>query len=200
MLPSQDQLLAKWPFSNHTGNLWCFSRKCDHNCHVHGKLNSLNGYCFFLRRMEISLSLTESTGWSWLLWMYQTNSTDSIRRQSLKLGLWSPVFKAKQLIRNFTDLQCVLIINCLPQTVQAAICHLVCLPDTGWRSGKTLMFQAILSRQHRWADLQWLSTIGLTVGLMMSASWSSNIASYRFLRWILDNVVHSYELSFLQDW
>ena len=27
MLPSQDQLLAKWPFSNHTGNLGCFSWK-----------------------------------------------------------------------------------------------------------------------------------------------------------------------------
>ena len=27
MLPSQDQLLAKWPFWNHTGNLGCFSWK-----------------------------------------------------------------------------------------------------------------------------------------------------------------------------
>ena len=127
---------------------------------MHGELNSLNGYCCLWRRMEISLSLTESTGWSWLLWMYQTNSTDSIRHQSLKLGLWSPVFNAKLVIRNFTDLQRVLIINCLPQTVQAAICHLVCLPGAGWSGGKTLMFQAILSQQHRWADLQWLSTIG----------------------------------------
>ena len=134
--------MAKWLFSNHTANhLSCFSRKYDHNCHVHGKLNSLNGYCCLWRRTQISLSLTESTGWSWLLWMYQTNSTDRIRHHSLKLGLWSPVYKANQLIRNFSDLQHVLIINCLPQTVQAAICHLVCLPDTGWSGGKTLMFQ-----------------------------------------------------------
>ena len=37
---------------------------------------------------------------------YQTNSTNSTRHQSSKLGLWSPVFKAEQLIRNFTELQC----------------------------------------------------------------------------------------------
>ena len=156
--------------------------------------HSLKGYCCLWRRMEISLS--ESTGWSWLLWMYQTNSTDSIRHQSLKLGLWSRVFKAKQLIRDFIDLQRVLIINCQPQTVQAAICHLILdgVVERLW-----------CFRQHRWADLQWLSTIG-SLPLppnscpMMSASWSSNVASYMFLRWILDNVVHSYELSFLQDW
>ena len=82
------------------------------------KLKSLNWYCCLWRRMDMSLSLTESTGWSFLLWMYQTNSTDSTRHQSSKLGLWSQVFKAKPLVRNFTDLQCVLIINCLPQTVQ----------------------------------------------------------------------------------
>ena len=136
--------------------------------------------------MEISPSLTESTGWSWLLWMYQTNSTDSTRHQSSKFGLWSPFFKAKQLIINFTDLQCVVIVNCLPQTVQAVICHLVRLTDNGWSCGKTRLLQAMLSRQHRLADLQWLSTIGspplttqflsikcLTVYPMMAASWSN---------------------------
>ena len=146
--------------------------------------------------------------------MYQTNSTDSTRRQSSKLGLWSPVFKAKQLIINFTDLQCVFIVNCLPRTVPAAICRLVCLPDTGWSDGKTLLFQVMLYRQHRWSDLQWLSNIYHrfapittqfisikcpTVYPMMAASWSSSATSYRCLTWILDNVVHSYELSFLQD-
>ena len=100
----------------------------------------------------------KSAGWSWLLWMYQTNSTDSTRHQSSKLGLWSPVFKAEQLIRNFTELQCVLIINCQPQTVQAAICRLV--PDIEWSGGKTRLFQVMISRQHRWIDLHWLSTIG----------------------------------------
>ena len=89
---------------------------------------------------------------------YQTNSTDSTKHQSSKLGLRSPVFKAEQLIINFTELQCVLIINCQPQTVQAAICRLV--PNTEWSGGKTRLFQAMLSRQHRWIDLQWLSTIG----------------------------------------
>ena len=132
--------------------------KIYHNCHVHEKLNSLSWYCCLWRRMEISLSLTESTGWSWLLWMYQINSTDSTRHQSSKLGLWSPVFKAEKLIRNFTELQCVLIINCLPQTVQVAICRLV--PDTEWIGGKTRLFQVMLSRQHRWAHLQWLSIVG----------------------------------------
>ena len=79
-------------------------QKSCHYCHVHGKLNSLNWYCCLWWRMAISLSLTKSVGWSWLLWMYQTNSTDSTRHQSSKLGLWSPVFKAEQLIRNFTEL------------------------------------------------------------------------------------------------
>ena len=139
---------------------WVLLLKSDHNCHVHGKLKSLNSYCCLWRRMEMALSLTESTGWSLFLWMYQTNSTDSTRHWSSKLGLWSQVFKAKQVVRNFTDLQCVLVINCLPQTVQVAICRLVCLTDTGWSSGKTGLFQTMLSRQHRWADLQWLSTIG----------------------------------------
>ena len=101
--------------------------------------NSLNWYCCLWRRMAISLSLTKSAGWNWLLWMFQTNSTDSTRHQSSKLGLCSPVFKAEQLIRYFTELQCVLIINCQPQTVQAAI------PDTAW-------YQILY--------LQWLSTIG----------------------------------------
>ena len=123
-------------------------------------MNLLNWYCCLWRRMEMSLSLTESTDWSLLLWMYQTNSTDSTRHQSSKLGLWSQVFKAKQLIRNFTDLQSVLIISCLPHPVQVAKCRLVCLPDTGYSGGKTGLFQAMLSRQHRWADLQWLSTTG----------------------------------------
>ena len=122
---------------------WVLFSKNDHNYHVYGKLNLLNWYCCWWTRMKISLSLTESTGWIWLLWMYQTNSTDSTRHQSLKLGLRSPVFKAKQLIGNFPDLQCVLIINCLPQTVQAIICHLVFLPDTGWSGGKTWLFQMI---------------------------------------------------------
>ena len=72
--------------------------------------------------------------------MYQPDSTDSTRHQSSMLGLWSPIFKAKQLMRNVTDLQYVLIINCLPQTVQAAICCLMCLPDTGWSGGKSRMF------------------------------------------------------------
>ena len=139
---------------------WVLLLKSDHNCHMHGKLKSLNWYCCLWRRMEMSLSLTESTGWSFLLWMYQTNSTDNTRHQSSKLGLWSQVFKAKSLVRNFTDLQCVLIINCLPQTVQVEICRLVCLPDIGWSGGKTGLFQAMLSWQHRWADLQWLSTVG----------------------------------------
>ena len=122
MLLSKDQLLVKWPFSNHTATFVYLSRKSYHDCHVHGKLNSLNWYCCLWRRIEISLSLTESTGWSWLL------CTDSTRHQSSKLGQWSPVFRAEQLIRNLTELQCVLITNCLPQTVQAAICRLV--PDT----------------------------------------------------------------------
>ena len=138
---------------------WVLFLKSDHNCHVHGKLKLLNWYCCLWRRMEMSLSLTENTGWSFLLWMYQTNSADSTRHQSSKLGLWSQVFKAKPLVRNFTYLQCVLIINCLPQTVQVAICRPVCLPDVGWGGGKTGLFQAMPSWQHRWADLQWLSTI-----------------------------------------
>ena len=113
------------------------------------------------------------------------------------------------------NLQCVFIINCLPQTLQTAICPLVCLPHTWWSGGKTWLFQAMLCRQYRWADLQWLSNIYhrfdplttqfipvkcLTVYPMMAASWSSTVTSYRCLRWILDNVVHSYKLSFLQDW
>ena len=102
----------------------------------------------------------KSTGWSCLLCMYQTNSNDSTGHQSSKLGLWSPSVKAKQLIRNFSDLQCVLIINCLQQTVQAAIFYLACLPDTGWSGLKPWLFQAIQSRLHRWTDLEWLSTIG----------------------------------------
>ena len=140
---------------------------------MHGKLNSLDWYCCLWKRMAISLSLTNSAGWSWLLWMYQTNSTDSTRRQSSKLGLWSPVFKAGQIIRNCTELQWVLIINCQPQTVQAAICRLV--PDTEWSGGKTRLFQAMLSRQHRWIYLQWLSTIGSLPFPMMAASWSSSV-------------------------
>ena len=139
---------------------WVLLLKSNHNYHVHGKLKSLNWYCCLWRRMEMLLSLTESTGGSFRLWMYQTNSTDSTRHQSSKLGMWSQVFKAKPLVRNFTELQCVLIINCLPQIVQAAICRLVCLPDIGWSGGKTGLFQAMLSWQHRWADLQWFSTIG----------------------------------------
>ena len=133
-----------------------FSRKSCHNCHVHRKLNSLNWYCCLWRRMAISLSLVKSAGWSWLLWMYQTNSTDSTRHQCSKLGLWSPVFKAEQLIRHFTTAMCAY--HKLPQTVQVAICRLV--PDTEGSGGKTWLFQAMLSRQHRWIDLQWLSTIG----------------------------------------
>ena len=134
MLPSQDQLL-KIGLSQTYSQPLVFILKSDHNYHAHGKLKSL-------------------------LWMYQTNSTDSTRHQSSKLGLWSQVFKAKQLVRKFTDLLCVLIIVCLPQTVQVAICRLVCLPDTGWSGGKTELFPAMLSWQHRWADLQWLSIIG----------------------------------------
>ena len=158
MLPSQDQLLAKWPFWNHTGNLGCFSWKVTIIAMCMGNWNRSTDCSW--RRMEMSLSSTESTGWSCLLWMYQTNSTDSTRHQSSKLGLWSQVFKAKPLVRNFTDLQCVLIINCLPQTVQVAICRLVSLPDIGWGGGKTGLFEVMLSWQPKWADLQWLSTIG----------------------------------------
>ena len=98
---------------------WVFHSQTDHNCHVHGKLNSLNWYCWLCRRMDILLLLTESTGWSWLLWIYQTNSTDSTMHQSSK-----------------------------------------CLTDNAWSGGKTRLFLVMLSRQHSWADLQWLSTIG----------------------------------------
>ena len=120
-LPLQDaaiigSIVSKVAFLKPYSHPVYFSRKSCHNCHVHGKLKSLNWYCCLRKRMEISLSLTESTGWSWLLWTYHTNSTDSTRHQSSKLGLWSPVFKAEQLIRNFTEPQCVLVINCLPQT------------------------------------------------------------------------------------
>ena len=119
-----------------------------------GWCSECNWYCWLCRRMEILLSLTESTGWSWLLWMYQTNSTDSTRYQSSKFGLWSPVLKAKKLTINFTDLQCVVIINCLSQTVKAVICCLVCLTNNGWSGGKTRLFLVMLYRQHSWADLQ----------------------------------------------
>ena len=144
--------------------------------------------------MEILLSLTESTGWSWLLWMYQTNSTDSTRDQSSKFGLWSPVLKAKKLTINFTDLQCVVIISCLPQTVQAVICCLVYLTNNGWSGGKTRLFLVILYRQHSWAHLQviihhrfdplttqLIFIQCLTVNTMMAASWSSrSMASVSF--------------------
>ena len=59
------------------------------------------------------------------------------------------------------SLTCNGCLNCLPQTVQAAIGRLVGLPDSAWSDGKTRLFQTMLSWQHRWADLQWLSTIGL---------------------------------------
>ena len=146
---------------------------------MHGKLNSLNWYCGLWRRMEILLSLTQSTGWSCLLCMYQTNFTDYTRRQRWKLGLWSPAFKAEQLIRNFTNLQCVLIINCLQQTVQAAKCCLACLPDTGWNDLKTRLFQTIQSRLHRWPDLEWLSTKGsfpLQPKSFTSNSWAYDVS------------------------
>ena len=119
---------------------WVLLSKSDYNWHVHGKLNSLNWYCCLWRRMEILQSYTGSTGWSLLLWMYQTNSTDSTRHQRSKLWLWSPAFEAKQLIGNFTDLQCVLNINCPQQTVQAAICCLACPADAGWSGLKIRLF------------------------------------------------------------
>ena len=55
---------------------------------------------------------------------------------------------------------------------------------------------------HRFVPLttQFISIKCLTVDPIMAASWSSSVTRYRCLRWILDNVVHSYELSFLQDW
>ena len=71
--------------------------------------------------------------------MFKTNSTDSTRHQSSKVGLCSPVFKAEQLIRYFTELQGVLFINCQPQTVQAAICRPVA--DTEWSGGKLDCFR-----------------------------------------------------------
>ena len=58
-------------------------------------------------------------------------------------GCHSPVFKAKQLIRNFTDFQSVLI-NFLPQFVQAAMYHLVWMPDTGCSGRKNQLFQVML--------------------------------------------------------
>ena len=75
----------------------------------------------------------------WLAVQAKVGSSECIRLLPLiargtRIRSWllSPIFKAKQLIRDFTDLQCVLIKNCLPQTVQAVICRLVCLTDTGW--------------------------------------------------------------------
>ena len=55
---------------------------------------------------------------------------------------------------------------------------------------------------HRFAPLttQFISIKCLTVYPRVAASWSSSVTSYRYLRWILHNVVHSYKLSFLQDW
>ena len=236
---------------------------------MEGWCSECNWYCWLCRRMEILLSLTESTGWSWLLWMYQTKSTDSTRYQNSKFGLWSPVLKAKKLTIIFTDMQCVVFINCLPQTVQAVICCLVCLTYNGWSGGKTRLFLVMLYRQHSWADLQviihhrfdplttqFISIQCLTVNTMMAASWSSrSMASVSFsvhklwgmwagyswnnqevlvqfhllilkllliylfslvgFAWRFEdkyavtinsevigvyNVVHSYELSFLQDW
>ena len=136
---------------------WVLLSKSDHNCHVHGKLNSLKWYCC-LWIMEILPSLTESTGWSWLLWMYQTNSIGSTRHQRLKLGCGQQSSKLSR-SSEISPPTCVLIINCLPQTVLATICHLVVYLILN-SSGKTRCFQAILSRRHRWADLQWLFTIG----------------------------------------
>ena len=152
---------------------WVLLSQSDHICHAHRKLNSLNRYCCLWRRMEISLSLTESTSWSWLLCI----KLIPLIAQGTRVWSWDCGPQPSKLIRNFTDLQCVFIMYYLPQTVQAAIWHLVYVPDTGWRGGKTRLFQVMLSRQHRWADLQWLSTIGLAPLItqfisIMSNSWS----------------------------
>ena len=79
-LPSQDQLLAKWPFSNHTGNLGCYSWKVTIIAMCMGNWNRLTDIVVCEEEWKC-LSLTESKGWSFLLWMYQTNSTDSTRHQ-----------------------------------------------------------------------------------------------------------------------
>ena len=57
--------------------------------------------------------------------------------------------KAKQLIKYFTNLYDVLIISCQQQLAQAAICHLMRLPDTGCRDGKTRLFQLMPWWRHQ---------------------------------------------------
>ena len=179
----------------------------NHNCHVHGKLNSLT---------DIVVCEEGKYFYHWLRVQVEVGSCECIRlipliSQDTRVRSWD---SGHQSLKPSSTSEISPTCNvCLPQTVQAAICRLVCLPDTGWSGGKSQLFQAVLtSWQHRWADLQWVSTIGslplprqfisikcLTVDPIMTASWSSSATSYRCLRWILDNVIHSYELSFLQD-
>ena len=104
-----------WPFSNHTASLWCFSQKVTIIA------------MFMGNRTPVTDLVVCEEDWKyhyhWLGVQAEIGSSECMRLiplisqgNRIRSWLWSPVFKANQLIRDFIDLQSVLIKNCLPQT------------------------------------------------------------------------------------
>ena len=109
------------------------------------------------------------------------NSTDSIIYHNSNWGLWSLLFKTKQLIRNFTRLfYGVLIISCFQRIVHAAKCYLRRLTETECSEGKTRLFQEMLSRQHEWGDLKW-GRISTLIARFMGPTWGPSAADRTLL-------------------